>query len=147
MVLNAEARQDLLWWVRNIAVVNGKSMTAVAPDLIIFSDACLSGWGAVMNGSAARGPLTSQDANRHINELELMAALHALESFANKAAKISIRIMMDNVTAVNYVNKAGGTKSASLNGISQRVISFCENRSISLHAVYLPGALNGEADF
>ena len=54
--------------------------------------------------------------------------------------------MMDNVTAVNYVNKAGGTKSASLNDISQRIISWCEYRSISLHAFYPPGDLNREAD-
>ncbi len=55
--------------------------------------------------------------------------------------------MMDNLTAVNYVNKTGGTKSASLNDISQRITSFCEIRSISLHAVNLPGAMNHEADF
>ena len=54
--------------------------------------------------------------------------------------------MLDNVTAVNYVNKAGGTKSASLNDISQQIISWCEYRSVSLHAVYLPGELNREAD-
>ena len=80
------------------------------------------------------------------NELELLAAFHALESFANRASKCSIRLMMDNVTAVNYVNKAGGTKSASLNDISQRIISWCEYRSISLHAFYPPGDLNREAD-
>jgi hypothetical protein len=76
-----------------------------------------------------------------------MAALYVLESFAREATKISIHLMMDNMTAVNYVNKAGGTKSASLDDISQRIISFCEIRSISLHAVYLPGAMNYEADF
>ncbi len=64
--------------------------------LLIFSDACLTGWGAVLNGSVARGQWTSRDASRHINELELIAALHALESFADEAVKISIRIMMDN---------------------------------------------------
>jgi ribonuclease HI len=145
--LSAGAKDDLLWWVRNVAMANGKPMTAVEPDLILFSDACLTGWGAVLNSSRARGPWTSRDSSRHINELELMAALHALESFASEATKISVRIMMDNVTAVNYVNKAGGTKSASLNDISQRIIAFCEIRSISLHAVYLPGSMNHEADF
>jgi hypothetical protein len=119
VVLNEGAKVNLLWLVRNVAIVNGKPMTAVEPDLIIFSDACLIVWGVVLNSSAARGPWTSQDLNRHINGLELMAALHAMESFASKSSKILIRLKMDNVTVVNYVNKAGGTKSASLNDISQ----------------------------
>lgn len=92
----------------------------------------------------------SQDSIRHINQLELLAALHALESFASKASRISIRVKMDNVTVVNYINKAGGTKSASLNEISQRIIYWREMRHISLHAVYLPGKkikINREADF
>lgn len=109
VTLDAAAKENLLWWVRNVAEMNGKPMTAVEPDLIIFSEACLSGWGAVLNDGTARGPWTSQDLGRHINELELLAALHALESFANRAKKISIRVMLDNVTAVNYINKAGGT--------------------------------------
>jgi hypothetical protein len=96
---------------RNLAMANGKPMTAVEPDLILFSYACLTGWDAVLNSSRARGPWTSRDSSRHINELELLAALHALESFASEATQISNRIMMDNVTAVNYVNKASGTKS------------------------------------
>jgi hypothetical protein len=109
--LSAEAKNDLLWWVRNVAMANGKPMTAVEPDLILFSYACLTGWDAVLNSSRARGPWTSRDSSRHINELELLAALHALESFASEATQISNLIMMDNVTAVNYVNKASGTKS------------------------------------
>ena len=90
---------------------------------------------------------TSQDSIRHINQLELLAALHALESIASKASRISIRVMIDNVTVVNYINKAGGTKSASVNEISQRIIYWREMRHISLHAVYLPGKMNREADF
>ncbi|KZS06472.1 Uncharacterized protein APZ42_030056 [Daphnia magna] len=79
---------------------------------------------AVLNNGAARGPWTSHDLGRHINELELLAALHALESFAGRASK-----------------------SACLNDISQRIISLCEIQSFSLHAVYLPEALNREANF
>jgi hypothetical protein len=54
-----------------------------------------------------------------------MAALYVLESFAREATKNSNHLIMDTMTAVNYVNKAGGTKSASLNDISQQIISFC----------------------
>jgi hypothetical protein len=49
-------------------------MTDVDPNFIIFSGAC---WGVVLNDSVARRPWTSQDSNRHINEVELIAALNA----------------------------------------------------------------------
>jgi hypothetical protein len=39
---------------------------------------------------------------------------------------------MDNVTAVSYINKPWGTKSATLNDISQGIISWCE---MHLHAL------------
>lgn len=43
-----------------------------------------------------------------------------------------VRVIMDNVTAVSYINKPWGTKSATLNDISQRIISLCE---MHLHAL------------
>lgn len=121
-------------------------MKAVEPDLVIFSDVSLSGWGAVMNGSTARGPWATEDRSRHKNELELLAAYFGLTSFANNARRISIRLAMDNITAVNYVNKSGGTKSDKLNEISSRISQWAEIRLIHLHAVYIPGNLNIEAD-
>lgn len=90
-------------------------MTAVEPNLVIFSNASLSGWGAVMNCSKARGSWVTEGRNMHINELELLAALFGLMSFANNARSISIYLVMGNVTAVNYVNKPGGSKSDKLN--------------------------------
>ena len=55
--LDNPAKENLLWWIHGLARLNGKPMTAIEPDLIIFSDACLTGWGAGLNDSAARGPL------------------------------------------------------------------------------------------
>ena len=63
--LDGAAKNNLLWWVENVAKANGKPMSAVEPDLIIYCDACLSGLGAALNGSTARGLWTSQDATRH----------------------------------------------------------------------------------
>lgn len=52
---------------------NDRPMSATDPDITIFSDASLSGWGAVLNEVSSRGPWTLRDKNRHINELELLA--------------------------------------------------------------------------
>jgi ribonuclease HI len=76
----------------------------------------------MLNNSAAQGPWTSQDSIRHIlnNELQLLAALHALEWFASKATRISIRVIMDNVTAaeITEMGKSHGKGTSFFFGAS-----------------------------
>ena len=50
------------------------------------------------------------------------------------------------MTAVAYVNKQGGTKSKKLNDIANAISRFCEERTIALSAVHLPGNQNTIAD-
>jgi hypothetical protein len=121
IILSVGARQDLSWWKDNLAMVNGKAISASIPDLIIYSDASLSGWGAALNGASASGPWTSEDKSRHINELELLAALWALKSFTAGASNIAIQLMLDNRTAVAYVYKSGGTHSKNFCTIVARI--------------------------
>ena len=68
-------RQDQTWWVANFAKTNGRFFFPKVADLEIFSDASLSGWGASCNGQTTWGPWTNDDADRHINELKLLALL------------------------------------------------------------------------
>ena len=78
--LNRESLSDLDWWVNNVERVNGRPLSTQEPDLIIFSDASLSGWGAVLNDVTAKGPWSEHDRDRDINEFELLVALYALKS-------------------------------------------------------------------
>ena len=96
--------------------------------------------------SPTRGPWSGQDRSRHINELELLTALYALKSFTSQASQISVRLMLDNSTAVHYVNKSGGSRSEGLCRISTDIVAWCEARSIVIKAVYLPGTQNVVAD-
>jgi hypothetical protein len=59
---------------------------------------------------------------------------------------LSIIIYLDNSTAVCYINKEGGTKSAQLTAIAKLITGFCEQCQLSVQAVHLAGVLNGEAD-
>ncbi|KZS06436.1 Uncharacterized protein APZ42_030117 [Daphnia magna] len=54
--------------------------------------------------------------------------------------------MMDNTTAVTYVNKAGGTRSKEMCKLAIEMASWCEARGILLQATYLPGSLNSISD-
>ncbi|KAI9565167.1 hypothetical protein GHT06_008943 [Daphnia sinensis] len=121
--LDEESISDLVWWTANVERTNGRPLSMLEPDLIIFSDASLSGWGAVLNGVPANGPWTERHRSRHINELELLAAIFALKSFTSLATRVSVRLMLDNVTAVHYVNKLGGAKSEELCRISSEIVA------------------------
>ncbi|KAI9559512.1 hypothetical protein GHT06_013506 [Daphnia sinensis] len=75
-------------------------------------------------GRLTERPWTTEDKDRHINELELSAALWALKSFTARASNIAIQFMLDNRTAVAYIAR------------------WCEDCLLTLSAVYIPGALN-----
>ncbi len=57
--------------------------------------------------------MVQQDTGRHINELELFAGFLALQYFASASRNCSIRLNIDNTTAVAHINKSGGYKIAS----------------------------------
>ena len=147
ITLDKLAIDDLLWWRDNVLSCSGKSLDDLKPDLIIYSDASLKGWGATMNGAAASGPWGLDESVRHINELELLAAFYALRSFASFASNVSIHLMLDNATAVAYINKCGGTRSESLRVLALELIRWCEIRHISIQAFHIPGLTNSIADY
>ena len=114
--------------------------------MIFFLDASLSGWGASCNQVTSRGPWSQIESAKHINELELLEALYALQVYTVDLTSISIRLYMDNSTAVAYVNYCGGTVSRDLCDVALKISHLCESRDISIQAVYLPGILNVEED-
>ena len=144
--LSDEARADVFWWRDNISRANGK---LIFPDCheTILSDASLKGWGAFSAGQGTHGPWSVEDRGRHINELELIAAFNALKAFLGKETNIAVNIFLDNMTAVAYINKGGGSRSRTLTQIASELLSWCEARSISIQASFIPGKNNIEADF
>jgi Reverse transcriptase (RNA-dependent DNA polymerase) len=76
--LSSEARDDICWWIDNLSASNGLCFLKQDPDLVIYSDASLQGWGFACDGVCSRGPWAGSDRLRHINELELLAAFYAL---------------------------------------------------------------------
>ncbi|KZS10116.1 Uncharacterized protein APZ42_025490 [Daphnia magna] len=46
-----------------------------------------------------------------INDLEFLAALNGWKAFTSRLRNLTISLMLDNFTAVHYINKSGRTKS------------------------------------
>lgn len=95
--------------------------------------------GAVLNDVTAKGPWAERDRPSHINELELIATLFSLKSFTNLASRVSLRLMMNKITSVHYVNKLGGSRSEHLYQISAVIVMWCEPRAITINAVISSG--------
>ena len=147
ITLSLEALKELRWWVDNIRGWNGKAIMTPSPDMTIDTDASLSGWGAVWKHQKIGGVWTPEEANLHINVLELTGALFAVRAFAKDKQNAHVHLRMDNVSAVTYIQKMGGTRSSRLLEVAGTLWDFCLQRNILLSAEYLPGSLNGQADW
>ena len=145
--LSVEARKELLWWKENLILCNGRSLISSPPQIIISSDASLQGWGASCHGLTTGGPWSMEERKFHINVLELKAAKLAIMSLTLKERDaISVHIRMNNMAALSYLMKMGGTKNQELTAISKEIWQYLLKRKITITAEYLPGSMNVEAD-
>ena len=114
--------------------------------MVIESDASNTGWGACSNNLATGGQWSALETNLHINAKELLAAFLALMTFARDKADTHIRLKIDNITAVYFINRRGGTHSKILMDITSQMWGWCMERKIYISAEHLPGRLNTVAD-
>ena len=77
----------------------------------IRTDASTSRWGTlcVNDNSFAQGVWSREEANLHINALELLAIHRGLASLCDTSHKQHIHIKSDNSAAVSYVRKMSGS--------------------------------------
>ena len=84
-----------------------KVLPSTPPDVTLFSDASLSGWGAIRfaNGQVgvAAGRWPPDHLALHINTLELCAAVNALTSLCS--VNEHILLLIDNTTAIAGLNR------------------------------------------
>ena len=128
IILNPQAKSDLHWVTNNLAKFNGCFFGERSIDIPIECDASLAGWGASCGGQSANGQWSLLEAHNHINYLELLAALYALQAFVPNLRDVHVRLKLDNSTAVAYINKMGGIKSPSLNSLSRTLWEWCIER-------------------
>ena len=67
-------------------------------------------------------------------------------SFTKNKAKGQVLLLMDNISAVTYINKMGGTHSPMLSYLAKNLWDWCLTHNILVTARYIPGIQNVEAD-
>ena len=146
LLLSQESREEIQWWQQRLSMWNGRTLLKHRQQLVIQSDASLTGWGAVCEGVRTGGPWSPEEQRFHINCLELTAAILAVRAFAKDRSGISILLQLDNQTAVAYVNHLGGTVSLQLVKLAKTLWLWALQRDIMLSAQHIPGENNQVAD-
>lgn len=146
MLVSHKLQLDLQWWMDSLKYPFCK-LNSLNFALEIFSDASMSGWGAVCGEERSRGVWSREERKMSINFLELSAAFMGLGVFANNLKNCEILLRIDNTTAISYINRMGGIQYPYLNRITRKIWQWCEMRSIFIYASYISSQSNYEADF
>ena len=82
----------------------------------------------------------------YINSLELKAAFFCLKAFCKNKSRLPVLLKLDNTKAVAYINKKGGTISASCNKLAKDIWNWAKGQDIWITASHVPGVKNTTAD-
>ena len=78
-------------------------------------------------------------------KISLCSAFLCFRSFSFLSGA-TVAVFCDNVTAVAYLSKEGGTRSPALNNIAQEILHWAESLQIRLAPQFIPGIRNVLAD-
>ena len=92
------------------------------------------------------GRWSCEESPEHINALELSAAFLTFKSFCKDCIYKHVQFKVDNVTALTYINKMGGTHSKTCNLIAYDMWQWAIAHNIWLSACHVPGIQNTVAD-
>ena len=138
--------RDLKWWATlSQSPFLGRKLWS-APTASVFTDASMSGWGAAWNGHVpASGFFEEEHAGSHINELEVIAALYAIEHFARYARQNHVEIITDSKVALHTIRNLTSKSRIVLCRLRQ-LREMCERLGVTLSTRHLPSILNCWAD-
>ena len=146
MQLSQSGLEELQWWPINVDEAENDIMQK-EPDLVINTDASLTGWGCHCEGISSGGQWLASEKEYHINYLELKAVLLALKTFQSRVVSQHVRLMIDNTTAVSCINKMGTSHSDACNDIAHAIWSWSIQQDTWISAAHVPETQNTEADY
>ena len=134
------------WWLRPENVMCGVPLRPRAPDVTIYTDSSLIGYGAVWEHRELSGTWSPHLQQKHINYLELLCTKIALQKWWHLLSGLHVLIASDNTTVIHYLNRQSGTHSVALHNLTKEILCWCAARNIQVSARHCPGRLNCVAD-
>ena len=147
LLLDKDCIADLQWWLSATRGWNGAPLKIARPSIQLETDASGTGWGGTMMGMNASGTWTKDVSFQPSNYRELLAIYKSILSFRENFRRgTHLQILSDNITAVAYVNKLGGS-SKPMTDIMKSIFTLTHELGISVSAKFLKGKLNVRADW
>ncbi|KAK6186843.1 hypothetical protein SNE40_006111 [Patella caerulea] len=155
IVLPSELQRHVLWWKVPVNVMTGVPLVEQEPQFYLHTDASHQGWGAHLTGHQKNvsihnpfvaGTWNHEEKNQHINALEFMAVIRAVQNWSDLLINSTVMIATDNSTVATYINKLGGTRSKVLMSLTFHFYQTVDSLQIAVRARHIPGALNVIAD-
>ena len=145
--ITSNVKNQLHWWAENLPFQK-RDIVKPTASVVLTSDASKLGWGASVDGTSSKtgGHWTPAEKLFHINYLELLAAFLALKTFCKNQCNIHVKILLDNTTAISYINNMGGIRSIICDCLAQSIWHWCIQKGIWITAAFVPGKLNTVAD-
>ncbi|KAK3883152.1 hypothetical protein Pcinc_012511 [Petrolisthes cinctipes] len=133
-------------WLRPGALRQRVPWVFPPPGITVATDASDVGWGyQSCLGHQRCGGWKEGERLLHINARELMVAKEWLNRHP-QFARIGVRFDMDNVAAVQCLQKQGTARSEIFLSLSEQIFAIAAKRDIHLSARYVPGRENDWAD-
>ena len=89
------------------------------------------GQGGVLYSISTGRQWSEDESKHHINSLESLACFLALRAFCSDIQNSYLKAMIDNTTAISYVNSMGG-QSVLCNGINRELWLWCVNTTYNI---------------
>jgi hypothetical protein len=147
--LSPLAHSDILWWTTTATAFNGLPIMQPPrprPFATLHVDASDSGWGVASPIMQTSGFWNHEDRLDSINVRELKTILYALKLHKNDYANKTIEIFTDNITALKYVTKQGGTSSPILQALALEIQELLLKFNITIQCAHIAGIKNVVAD-
>ena len=137
-------RSALVPWAAANVLTTLTSFTPSPPTMSLWTDASLTGWGALSStGATCSGRWTQVEQALHITLLEVRAVTRSIQFLDLRSQTITLFI--DNETAKHAIKKAG-SKSRSLHHEVATLLDACEAQSTRLLPTRISSRLNVVAD-
>lgn len=147
--LSAQSMEEITWWKKYLVKKNGlpiHKLLIQEPSAKFYVDASDAGWGVTSQLIQTAGFWTPAEKEQSINVRELKTIYYALLIHSKRLKHTTIKILSDNMTALKYVTKAGGTASFALQDLAVKIQDLCNLHHLTVQYQHIPGILNVTAD-
>lgn len=146
--IDEQCQKDLIWWHLFLPNFNGVTMLPFiewsSPDMVIASDACLSGCGAVAFGQYFHTLFPSSIigwCGGNINVLELVAIVIAIKQWSSMLTNAKLVVNCDNMTVVHAINHGHVYSPCLLTGLRE-LWYLAGAHNFDIKARHIPGVEN-----